>query len=135
MSKSPNRILATVVGAVYLVIGALGFTATSGVGFFSTEGGLLLGIFEVNPFHNVTHLVIGAALLIAALSNVRASRTVNVVIGVVYLLLGLVGLFIVGSPFNILALNVPDHALHFASAALLLAVGLGADKSTRPSVA
>ena len=62
MSKSPNRLLATVFGAVYLLVGLLGFTATSGVGFFDTKGGLLLGIFEVNVFHNVAHLLIGAAL-------------------------------------------------------------------------
>ena len=67
MSKSPNRLLATVFGAVYLLVGLLGFTATSGVGFFDVKGGLLLGIFEVNVFHNVAHLLIGAALLIAFL--------------------------------------------------------------------
>ncbi len=135
MRTSPNRMLAVVFGAVYLLIGLLGFTATSGVGFFDTSGGLLLGIFEVNIFHNVAHLLIGAALLIAGLSNVRAAKTVNVIVGAAYLLLGIVGLFITDTPFNILALNAPDHVLHFASAVLLLAVGLGADKGVRTSVA
>ena len=129
MSKSPNRLLATVFGAVYVLIGILGFTVTSGVGFFSTEGGLLLGIFEVNIFHNVAHILIGAALLIAGLSNVSAARTVNSVVGAAYLVLGLAGLFLVGTALNILALNVADNVLHFGSAAVLLAVGLGADKT------
>ena len=131
MSKSPNRLLAVIFGAVYLLIGLLGFTATSGVGFFSTHGGLLLGIFEVNAFHNVAHLIIGAALLIAGISGVRAAKTVNIVIGAAYLLLGVVGLFITNTDFNILALNVPDHVLHFASAVILLGVGLGADRRVR----
>ncbi|MCU1413414.1 MAG: hypothetical protein JWN80_754 [Microbacteriaceae bacterium] len=135
MSKSPNRLLATIFGAVYLLIGILGFTATAGVGFISTQGGLLLGIFEVNPLHNVAHLIIGAALLIAGLSNVRAAKTVNIVIGLAYLVLGIVGLFIVNTMFNILALNSADHVLHFASAILLLAVGLAADRRTRTAVA
>ena len=135
MTKSPNRLLATVFGAVYLLVGLLGFTATAGagVGFFDTEGGLLLGIFEVNVFHNIAHLLIGAALLIAGLSNVRAAKGVNIAVGAAYLLLGIIGLFIVGSAANILAINAADNVLHFASAAILLAVGLGADKEHRTS--
>jgi len=130
MNRSPNRVLATVFGAVYVLVGILGFTVTSGVGFFATDGGLLLGIFEVNIFHNVAHILIGAALLLAGLSSVNASKTVNSVIGSAYLVLGLIGLFLVGSPLNILALNVADNVLHFGSAVVLLAVGLGADKVT-----
>lgn len=135
MTKSPNRLLATVFGVAYLLIGLLGFTVTGGISFFDTSGGLLLGLFEVNVFHNVAHLVIGAALLIAGLSNVAAARGVNIGIGTVYLLLGIAGLFLVGSEFNILAINEADNVLHFASAAVLLAVGLGADKKVRTPTA
>ncbi|WP_349899171.1 DUF4383 domain-containing protein [Parafrigoribacterium soli] len=135
MTKSPNRMLATIFGAVYLLIGLLGFAVTGGVGFIATKGGLLLGLFEVNPLHNVAHLVIGAALLIAGLSSIRASRTVNSVVGAVYLLLGIVGLFILDSPVNILAINGWDNVLHFASAIILLGVGLGADKGLRTATA
>ena len=131
MTKSPNRLLGVVFGAVYLLVGILGFFFTNGVDIFATEGGLLLGIFEVNPFHNVAHLLIGAALLFSGLANVKAARTTNTIIGAAYLLLGLVGLFILESAANILALNGADNVLHFASAAVLLAVGLGADKSVR----
>jgi len=131
MTKSPNRLLGVVFGAVYLLVGILGFFFTNGVDIFATEGGLLLGIFEVNPFHNVAHLLIGAALLFSGLANVKAARTTNTIVGAAYLLLGLVGLFILDSAANILALNGADNVLHFASAAVLLAVGLGADKATR----
>ncbi|MBN9239359.1 MAG: hypothetical protein BGO97_06690 [Micrococcales bacterium 70-64] len=133
MSKSPNRLLGVIFGAVYVLIGVLGFTVTSGTGFFATSGGLLLGIFEVNVFHNVAHILIGAALLLAGISRVSAAKTVNSVVGFAYLVLGLAGLFLVGTAFNILAINAADNVLHFASAALLLAVGLGADR--RGSVA
>jgi hypothetical protein len=130
MSKSPNRLLATVFGAVYLVVGLVGFIATSaaGAGFISTRGGFIFGLFEVNVLHNVAHLIIGAALLLAGLSGVGASKGANTTIGVVYLLLGIVGLFIVNSSLNILAINGADNALHFGSAIILLVVGLGADK-------
>ncbi|RKT35900.1 uncharacterized protein DUF4383 [Microbacterium sp. AG1240] len=129
MGSSPNRIVATVFGAVYLLVGLLGFAVTGGVGFIATDGGLLLGIFEVNPLHNIAHLLIGAALLIAGLANVRAAKGVNTTVGAVYLLLGVVGFFLVGTAANILALNVADHFLHLASAVVLLGVGLAADKN------
>lgn len=130
MNKSANRLVGVVFGAVYLLVGLLGLTVTANVGFFATEGGLLLGIFEVNMFHNVAHLLIGAALLIAGLSSVTAAKATNTTVGAAYLLLGVVGLFIVGSALNILALNAADHVLHFASAAVLLGVGLAADKKS-----
>lgn len=131
LSKSPNRLLGVVFGAVYLLVGILGFFVTSGVGFFDTDGGLLLGIFEVNIFHNVAHLLIGAALLLAGLSSVSAAKATNTTVGAAYLLLGIVGLFITDSPVNILAINGADNVLHFLSAALLLVVGLGAERNAR----
>lgn len=135
MTKSPNRLLGVVFGAVYLLVGVLGFFFTNGVGLFATEGGLLLGIFEVNPFHNIAHLLIGAVLLIGGLSSVKAAKGVNTVIGAAYLLLGIVGFFLAGTSANILALNTPDHFLHLASAILLLGVGLGAERGVRSNAA
>ncbi|AJM77048.1 DUF4383 domain-containing protein [Rathayibacter toxicus] len=135
MRTSPNRLVATVFGAVYLVVGLLGFAVTGGVQFLATQGGLLLGIFAVNPFHNVAHLLIGAALLIAGLSSVTAAKSVNITIGAVYLVLGIVGFFLVNTAFNVLALNTADHFLHLASALVLLGVGLGVEKTTRSHTA
>lgn len=129
MRTSPNRLVAIIFGAVYILVGLLGFTVTAGVDFIATEGGLLLGIFEVNPLHNIAHLLIGAALLIGGLSNVRAAKGVNITIGAAYLLLGIVGFFIQDSAANVLALNTADHFLHLASALVLLGVGLGADRA------
>jgi hypothetical protein len=129
MGSSVNRIVGIVFGAVYLLVGLLGFAVTGGVGFIATEGGLLLGIFAVNPLHNIAHLLIGAALLVAGFVSLRAAKTVNTVVGAAYLLLGIVGFFLVGTAANILALNTADHFLHLASALVLLGVGLGAERS------
>ena len=131
MRSSPNRLVATIFGAVYLLVGALGFAYTGGVGFIATDGGLLLGIFEVNPLHNIIHLAVGAALLIAGLKSAPAAKGVNTTIGAVYLLLGIVGFFLVGTALNILALNTFDHFLHLASAIVLLGVGIAADRGAR----
>ncbi len=123
--RSANVLVGYVLGAVYLLVGLLGFVVTSGVGFAATEGGSLLG-FEVNPLHNVVHVAVGAALVLAARQGVAASRAVNTAVGGVYLLVGVLGLFILGSSANILALNGADNVLHVVSAAVLLGVGLGA---------
>jgi hypothetical protein len=124
-----------VFGAVYIVVGLIGFTVTSGYGFFSTTGGLLLGLFEVNAFHNVAHLLIGAALIIGGLVSTRAAKSVNGTVGAAYLLLGIAGLFLTGTALNVLALNSADHVLHFASAVVLLGTALGTDKRTHAAVA
>ena len=62
---------------------------------------------EVYPLHNIAHLLIGAALLIAGLTRAAAAKAVNITVGAVYLLLGIVGFFLVGTGANILALNTP----------------------------
>ena len=128
----PNiqSLLGFVFGAVYLIVGLAGFTVSGGHSFADHDGGKLLGIFMVNPLHNVAHLAVGAVLLGAAYAGARTARLANITVGAVYLLLGVVGLFVLSSSANILALNSPDNALHFASAIVLLGVGLAAPKVT-----
>jgi hypothetical protein len=133
ITASPNALLGAVFGGVYLLVGLAGFAVTGGVGFAATEGKPLI-LFDVNPLHNIVHLLVGALLLIGALRGARTAKAVNTLVGGVYLLVGLVGLFLVGSGANILALNGADNVLHFASAALLLGVGLSQDKSAAHAV-
>jgi hypothetical protein len=101
--------------------------ASWGSDFFAPHGGLLLGV-QVNGFHNLVHLAVGAALVACGLATAGAARSGNAVVGTVVLLLTLVGLFLVGSPANLLALNGAGNVLHSGTAVVLLAVGLGADK-------
>jgi hypothetical protein len=133
--RSPNRMIAALFGTVYVLVGLLGFFWVNGVPFAGPGDGsnAILGIFEVNPLHNIAHLLIGAALLIAGAGTAASARAANSTVGALYLLLGVVGFFLTApdggrSPINFLSLNVPDHILHLASALLLLATGLGADR-------
>jgi hypothetical protein len=129
MTTSPNRLLAAIAGVLYVIIGALGFTVTSGVGFFAPTGALLFGVFELNGFHNVVHLAIGAVLLVAATRRGAVARRCNQILGSALLAVGLVGLFLIGTELNILAINGGDEVLNFATAAVLLLVGFGAETS------
>jgi hypothetical protein len=125
-----NSLLGFAVGAVFVVVGLLGFTVSGGHPMAGHEGGALLGLFQVNVLHNVVHLAVGAAMIAAAIAGNRAAKAVNTVIGGVYLLVGVVGLFIAGgSTANILALNGSDNILHLALGALLLSVGLAGDRN------
>ena len=124
-TRSVNSTVAAGFGAVYTLVGLAGFLVSDT--FASTQGDSLLG-FEVNNLHNIVHLLIGVALLAASRQHASA-RSANLAIGVTYVLLGVLGPFIVGTQLNIVALNGPDHVLHLLSGALLTAVALLADKT------
>jgi hypothetical protein len=129
--STPNKLVGTVFGAVYLLVGLLGFLVSSN-GFAATTGGKLLGIFQVNPLHNIVHLLIGALLVYGGTRLAEGgAAAINTVVGAVYLVVGVIGLFILSSSANILALDAADNGLHFASAVVLLGVGLGARSRAR----
>jgi hypothetical protein len=128
MSRSTNQLVGYGFGAVYVLVGLIGFTVSGGSDFAGPHGGHLLGIFGVNGLHNVVHLLVGAALIGAAAAGAVAAKTVNTLVGAVYLLVGVLGLIIGSSSLNLLALNASDHILHFASALALLTVGLAGDR-------
>ncbi len=121
-----NVLVAYVSGALYLIIGLIGFAVTSGVGFADRNGKDLL-LFEINPLHNIVHLLIGGLLIAGARGGLLTARRVNTLVGAVYLVVGVLGLVLLHSALDILALNWADNALHLGSAALLLSVGVRAD--------
>jgi hypothetical protein len=124
-----NSFTAGAVGAVFVVVGLLGFTVSGGHSIAGHDGGQLLGLFQVNSLHNLVHIAVGAVMVAAAIAGTRAARSANTLIGAVYLALGVVGLFITGdSPLNVIALKGADNGLHLVIGALLVGVGLGADR-------
>lgn len=132
MRRSPNRVVAVIVGVVFVLLGTAGFFVTSGTTFFDLDGALLFEFFSVNIAQNVLHIVIGAALILAGVSSTAAARTVNGVVGVLFLALGIFGLFVVPGDINVFALNGADNVAHLGGSVLLLAVGLGAERRTKP---
>ncbi len=117
-----------VFGAGYVLIGLVGLNLSKGVDFAGQNGKSLLG-FDVNGLHDIVHLLVGVLLLFGASRGTATARQINILVGAVYGLIGVLGLFIAGDhSANIIALNTADNALHLVSAALLLGVGLFADK-------
>jgi hypothetical protein len=128
MQIMPVQRFAQVFGAVYVLVGLLGFAFTGFANFAGTSDDKLL-LFGVNPLHNIIHLAVGALWLASSRSE-SSARAVSILIGAVYLVVGILGLFINGSSdLNLLNLNQPDNALHLASAALGLYFGLAGRRS------
>jgi hypothetical protein len=123
-----NTMVAFAFGAVFVIVGLLGFTVSGGHHVAGTDGGKLLGLFQVNVLHNLVHLAVGAVMIAAAITGVRAAKAVNTLFGVVYLVVFVFGLFAAGNAVNILALNGADNGLHLVLGLALTAIGLGADR-------
>ena len=130
MFTSPNRAFGIVLGLIYFVGGILGFFITSATPFTSTEGSKVIGLFEVNPLHSLIHLILGVILLITGLVGPRTARVSNLLVGVVFGILGIFGFIVLAAPSaNFLAINGADDVLHWATAVVLLAVAVGADRA------
>lgn len=127
---TPNRIAALAGAGLFAAVGAWGLVATLGAPDPSAET-VLAGILSTSVPLAALQLVLAAVLAGAALGGDRIARPVNVAAGTLLLALGLLGLFVVGTPANVLALNGADNVLHFAASSGLLATGLGA-ASQRP---
>jgi hypothetical protein len=67
--------------------------------------------------------------LVAATRRGAVASRFNQILGSAFLAVGLVGLFLIGTELNILAINGSDEVLNFATAAVLLLVGFGAETS------
>jgi Domain of unknown function (DUF4383) len=62
----------------------------------------------------------------------RTAKAVNSLVGLIYLAVGVAGLFTLDSSANIIALNGLDNTLHLVAGAALLAIGRFVD---RPAIA
>lgn len=124
------QLLAAVVGAVFLLVGILGFIpgATSNYDELNLIGpdseAKLLGLFEVSVLHNIVHLAFGVVGLLAA---ARASAAVSFLVGggILYAGVFVYGILIEqGSDLDILPVNDADNILHLALAIGMIALGL-----------
>lgn len=114
----------TVMGALLILVGTLGFGVPS-----------LFGM-HLTPAHNLVHLVSGCVALYAGLQGApSAARVFSRVFGLICGLLGLIGL-IAGGIYGVwvvvpnqLVFGPADHVVHLILGGVLLCAGL--DKSTK----
>jgi len=95
-TRHPSQLLALAIGAVYTLIGILGFLVTGFDNFAAETNKTLLG-FEINPLHNLVHLAIGLAGL-AMWRRLDTARTYGWLLAAGYGLAFIYGLFAAGKP-------------------------------------
>ena len=122
-TRHPSQLLALAIGAVYTLVGIVGFLITGLENFAAETNKTLLG-FEINPLRNIVHLAIGLAGL-ALWRRLDTARTYGWLLAAGYGLAFLYGLFAAGnSDINLLSLNGPDNGLHLVSTLAGLAIAL-----------
>ena len=115
-----QRTGAVLVALFLLVFGLLGFAG--GLDFFSTDGQRILGLSS-NGLLSTISVVVAAVLLAAAARSPRTASTVMIVIGVLFLLSGLLNLAVLRTSFNILAFEFSNVAFSVVVGLLLLVLG------------
>jgi len=130
VSAHPVRQAATVVAAVFLLVGILGFipgvtTDYDGMTFAGHEStAMLLGVFHVSILHNIVHLLFGIVGLAMARTPAGA-RSFLIGGGVVYLGLWLYGLVIAhDSAANFVPVNGADNWLHLVLGIVMIGLGV-----------
>ena len=129
-TATPARLYCTLVGAVLVIAGILGFfwSASFDTGdSVLAESDEVVGLLAVNAWHNLVHLLIGLLLLAAAGS---AARSAALGVGLLYLVLAIWGFLEVDNGVGVLVDLVPinneDNWLHL----ILGLTGLGAGAAT-----
>lgn len=138
MTATNMQTAALVVGAVFLLVGILGFipgitTDYDTMEFAGHESeAMLLGIFQVSILHNIVHLLFG----VAGIAMSRAWSTARLFLiggGVIYLVLWIYGLIIDhDSGANFIPVNTADDWLHFVLGVGMVALGIlfGRERAT-----
>jgi len=116
-------------GAVFIVVGVLGFTVPDGMQMGDpATAPKLLGLFPVNLLHNVVHIAIGVWGLAAGRAYSTAVAYCKLV-GFVYLALAALG-FVIPDAFGLIPIGGNDIWLHCLLGVVLVAVGFMAKEES-----
>jgi hypothetical protein len=117
------QLLALVFGAVYLLVGIVGFFVTGFDHFADNSQHEMLLFFMINPLHNIVHILIGVAGLVLA-RTLAGARTYGWLLAVGYAAVFIYGLIAVGKDWDFLNINAADNVLHIATALIGLVIAL-----------
>ena len=120
--------LAMIFGAIFVLIGLLGFVPNPLVG--------ANGFFLTNVALNIAHLLIGAILIIASTQSERAAWVSLFTFGAVYVLLAVLGYATIGAEghtqlLGIIHVNGNDTWLHILLGVVMMVSAFGARGTTQ----
>jgi hypothetical protein len=121
------QILGLAFGAIYLLVGILGFFVTGFDNFAGNEQHETLLGFMVNPLHNIVHILIGVAGLALSRTLVGA-KTFGLLLAAGYGLAFIYGVIAVGKDWDFLNINWADNILHLLSAIVGGVIYAGANR-------
>ncbi|HLM03922.1 MAG TPA: DUF4383 domain-containing protein [Blastococcus sp.] len=122
VGRTVPQTLALAFGAVYLLVGIVGFFVTGFDNFFGHTDETLI-VFDINPMHNVVHILIGVAGLVLA-RTLAGARTYGWLLAVGYGAAFIYGVLAVGKDWDFLNLNWADNILHLVTALVGLVIAL-----------
>lgn len=112
-----------VLGVVFVLIGLLGFVNNP-----------VLGLFAVDTWHNLIHLLSGVLALFFASKGEMQAKGFCKVFGIVYGLVAVLGLLWPNDQLlGFLTVNTADDILHVILAVVFLWLGFGGMKAAKPA--
>jgi hypothetical protein len=136
-TRSPAQVFALVIGATLVAAGIAGFFYNASFGSGDgTDRDALLGILDVNGWHNVVHTLSGAVGLVVS-GAYDGSRYYALGFGAIYLVVAALG-FAAGDGdelFNLIPVNTEDNVLHVLIGFAGIGAGLLTPATPAPSTA
>ena len=117
------RFLAALAGAFCLAFGITGLINSSGHGFFEQDSVRALGL-PTNSAFAVASIIVGSAVVVAALWGRNSDRWVNLVAGPIFLVAGLLMLSLLRTEANFFNFAVSTCVVSFVIGMVLLTAGL-----------
>jgi hypothetical protein len=119
--------IAIIFGSLFVLTGILGFVPAA------TPDGHLFGLFHVNAFHNMVHLITGAIAIAVGLMSDRAAIYYFRTFGIVYGLVAIMGFMRPNEMILGMAHNMADAWLHALVAVVSLMLGFSSMRQSTPT--
>jgi hypothetical protein len=132
--RSPAQLYALIFGVVLVAAGIIGFFYSAAFGS-PGEVDAVLGILDVNAWHNIVHIATGALGLLAFAGGYDYARKYAFGLGAVYIVVAIWG-FVIGDGHSILGfipINTEDNFLHVLIGIAGIGAGLATPASESPT--
>ena len=118
-----TKTAAIILGIIFIAVGLLGFVPNPVIADSPDA------IFHADAVHSSVHIVSGALFLLFAFAAPSQAGLFLKIFGIVYFLLGIMGMFSIGSDgmtrlLGFLHVNGPDNYLHIALGVVVFVAGL-----------
>lgn len=119
LSYIMKKTLANVFGVIVILAGLLGFVSNPLIGQD--------GFFYTNTALNIVYILFGIILLAVGLWAAEQAGSTMLVIGIIYILLALIGIF-TDNVLGFLSVNTPDNWLHVILGIVLVWAGAAGEE-------